>query len=130
MTMTMLRRIIGPVAALLLAAALLAGCGSPSQVGPAAVAVEPGATIIDVRTPAEYAAEHLAGSVNIDLQSPDFAGQVGKLDRAGIYVVYCRSGNRSAEAARVMTSMGYASVRDAGSLQQAESLTGLAITAR
>ncbi len=125
--MTGLRRFLGLLAPLLLAAVLLTGCGSAAEPAAAAAPVEPGTTIIDVRTPAEYGAGHLAGAVNLDLQSPSFADEVSRLDRSGAYLVYCRSGNRSAQAAQLMTSMGFTDVRDAGSLGQAERATGLAV---
>lgn len=126
--MTMFRRFAGFMAALLLGMAVLAGCGTPAEQD-RVTAVDPDTTIIDVRTPAEYAQGHLDGAVNIDLQSPGFGQEVDKLDRSGSYLVYCRSGNRSAYATQEMTSMGFTDVRDAGSLGQAENTTGLAIIA-
>ena len=41
----------------------------------------PGVVTVDVRTPAEYAQGHIEGAVNISLESPDFATEIGKLDR-------------------------------------------------
>ena len=66
----------------------------------------PGTTIIDVRTPAEFAEGHLPGAVNIDIASPDFAAQVSTLDPSAPYAVYCRSGNRSASALGEMAAVG------------------------
>ena len=74
----------------------------------AAAAAEPGVMIIDVRTPEEYATGHLAGAVNANVESADFAGLVSGLDPAGDYAVYCRSGNRSRVAIETMTGLGYA----------------------
>ena len=74
----------------------------------AAAAAEPGVTILDVRTPEEYAAGHLVGAVNVDVSSTDFAELVSALDPAGDYAVYCRSGNRSRAAIEAMTGLGYA----------------------
>lgn len=62
------------------------------------VVTEPGVTVVDVRTPAEFAAGHLEGAVNIDVESGDFATRIADLDPEGTYAVYCRSGNRSAVA--------------------------------
>jgi rhodanese-related sulfurtransferase len=67
----------------------------------------PGTTILDVRTPAEYAEGHLRGAVNIDVSAPDFASRVGALDKNAAYAVYCRSGNRSAAALEVMKGQGF-----------------------
>lgn len=64
-------------------------------------------TVLDVRTPAEFAEGHLPGAVNIDLSAPDFAARIGELDPAAPYAVYCRSGNRSAEALRLMQEAGF-----------------------
>ncbi|MBT8037671.1 MAG: rhodanese-like domain-containing protein [Verrucomicrobiae bacterium] len=51
--------------------------------------------ILDLRTPAEFAAGHIKGSTNIDFKSPRFADNIDKLDKRPAYILYCRSGNRS-----------------------------------
>ncbi len=71
-------------------------------------------TLIDVRTPAEHAQGHLVGAELIDWQSPDFRDQVDGLDRDGAYLLYCRSGNRSGQAARAMAEMGFTDVTNIG----------------
>ena len=71
-------------------------------------------TWIDVRTPGEYDEGHLAGALNIDLQATDFRQQIAELPRDGSYLVYCRSGNRSAAAARIMAELGFEDVLDGG----------------
>lgn len=63
--------------------------------------------IIDVRTLEEFKSGHLADAVNIDYKSPDFRTNVDKLDRNKEYLIYCRSGARSAGAARVMLDLGF-----------------------
>ena len=73
----------------------------------AAALRRPGTTIIDVRTPQEFAEGHLPGAVNIDVSSPDFTAQVSGLDPSAPYAVYCRSGNRSAAALAEMGSLGF-----------------------
>lgn len=70
-------------------------------------------TVIDVRTPAEFAAGHVAGALNIDVTAPDFADRVRTLDPASGYLVYCQSGNRSAAAAEAMVELGFDDVIDA-----------------
>jgi rhodanese-related sulfurtransferase len=72
----------------------------------ASAALEAGRTVIDVRTPEEYDAGHIADAQLIDIQASDFAAKVGELDPDGEYVVYCRSGNRSAAAAEEMRALG------------------------
>ena len=66
----------------------------------------PGTTIIDVRTPEEFAQGHLPGAINIDIASADFGARVAALDPSAPYAVYCRSGNRSATALAQMASVG------------------------
>ena len=76
------------------------------------LAADPAPGVIDVRTPEEFAQGHLEGAVLIDVTSPDFAERVAELDRDQPYVLYCRSGNRSAGARQVMTDLGFADVAD------------------
>lgn len=66
--------------------------------------------VLDVRTPAEYAEGHVPGSVNIDVSSPSFTEEIEALPKDATYVVYCRSGNRSADAAARMVDAGFTDV--------------------
>ena len=78
--------------------------------------------VLDVRTPEEVAAGALPGAINIDLSSPDFTSQVAELDRDVPYFVYCRSGNRSAQAVKIMQDLGFTEIYelDGGILDWAE----------
>jgi rhodanese-related sulfurtransferase/thiol-disulfide isomerase/thioredoxin len=67
---------------------------------------------LDVRTPAEYAAGHLPGAVNIDLTARAFANRLAQLDRSKNYFVYCETGNRSATATQIMHQAGFKHVYD------------------
>ena len=69
-----------------------------------------GMVTIDVRTAAEFAEGHLANAVNIDVESPDFTQRIDALDHQAAYAVYCRSGNRSAQALGIMQSAGFTDV--------------------
>jgi phage shock protein E len=107
-----------------------AGCSSPS-VAPTSVAPSPVRTVtaseavamledrvvIDVRTPEEFAQGHLAEAVNIPVEAADFGERIDDLDHAGAYLVYCRSGRRSAIAADVMAKAGFTDVVDAGGME-------------
>ena len=73
-------------------------------------------TVIDVRTPAEYDEAHIVGALLIDVNGPDFADQIAELDADEPYLVYCRSGNRSAQAASQMEDAGLKDIADAGGL--------------
>ena len=66
--------------------------------------------VLDVRTPEEFATGRLPGAVNVDIQVPKFQDRLAALDRGKTYLVYCRTGNRSARAVRVMKSLGFQSV--------------------
>ncbi|MFI5380125.1 MAG: rhodanese-like domain-containing protein [Tepidisphaerales bacterium] len=72
-----------------------------------ALARQPNTVILDVRSAGEYADGHLAGAVNIDVNSPDFEERVAKLDKSKVYVVHCRSGGRSARACGELTGKGF-----------------------
>jgi rhodanese-related sulfurtransferase len=102
----------------LIIAAGLAACSSTAAESPDfdgthvsaaefALAVEqPGVTVIDVRSPAEFVEGHLPGAVNINVEGAEFASLVAALDPAADYAVYCRSGNRSRVAIEGMTAAG------------------------
>ena len=78
----------------------------------------PEAVVIDVRTPEEVAQGALADATFIDLQGPDFQGRVAELDRDATYVLYCRTGNRSGQAAEMMRKLGFASLYNAGGFDE------------
>ena len=88
-----------------------------------------GTTVIDVRTRAEYADGHLTGAQNIDLSADTFTYQISELDRDATYVVYCRTGARSAEAAARMADLGFTDVLDAGGLSDLVDAGGTTETA-
>ena len=73
-------------------------------------------TIIDVRSPAEFAESRLVGAINIDVNGADFADRIAELDPEEPYLVYCRSGNRSAQAASQMEDIDIEDIADAGGL--------------
>jgi len=83
--------------------------------------------ILDVRTPEEFAAGHLDGAVLVDIKDPSFDEKLTALDPSVPYVVYCRSGNRSAQAVERMKAAGFTDLTDLGSLENASSKTGIAI---
>lgn len=63
--------------------------------------------VLDVRTPDEFAQSRIAGSINIDYYGAEFRDRLAELDRQATYVVYCRSGNRSATAVDMMEELGF-----------------------
>ena len=70
------------------------------------------ATVLDIRTPEEFAEGHIDGAINIDFYATDFADRIGALDRDAVYLVYCRSGNRSAQSIQVFEDLGFAEVHE------------------
>ncbi len=123
-------------AAALVATVGLAGCGGNDATSPVAahevsppagqpVTVDAATIVIDVRTPEEFSQGHLEGAVNLDVEGGAFEQGLTELDPAGSYIVYCRSGRRSAHAAALMAERGFADVIDLGSFEQAASATGL-----
>jgi rhodanese-related sulfurtransferase len=63
--------------------------------------------VLDVRTPQEYGAGHLAGALNVDLGASNFKDEVNKLDKNRTYLVYCSTGFRSAAASKIMADLGF-----------------------
>ena len=80
------------------------GLVSPAQ---AAELATGGVTVIDVRTPEEYAEGHIDGALLIDLSSDTFSDEIAELDRDEEYLVYCRSDNRSGQAVAIMRDLGF-----------------------
>lgn len=68
------------------------------------------AMLMDVRTSGEYRSGHLKGAKHIDFFDARFRGHLEKLPKDKTCYVYCRSGNRSAKACKVMSEMGFEKV--------------------
>lgn len=66
--------------------------------------------VLDVRTPEEFAAGALPGAILIDINDPSFTSEVAELDTELPYLVYCRSGNRSAAAVEIMEDLGFTEI--------------------
>jgi phage shock protein E len=71
---------------------------------------EPGIILLDVRTPGEFAEGFIEGARLIDFQSGNFESEIASLDKNTTYAVYCRSGNRSGQAAKIMHDAGFHNV--------------------
>jgi len=68
---------------------------------------ETGVVLIDMRTPEETAEGMIEGAGQIDYEAPTFEAEVAKLDKSKTYLLYCRSGRRSSEAADYMAKQGF-----------------------
>ena len=71
---------------------------------------DPGFVLLDVRTPKEFGEERIQGAVMIDYNSASFRVEIAKLDRSKSYLVYCRTGNRTNGAIKVMRELGFPNV--------------------
>ena len=71
---------------------------------------DPGFVLLDVRTQKEFDAERIAGAVIVDYNSPSFRDKIATLDRGKSYLVYCRTGNRTNGAVKVMRELGFPNV--------------------
>ena len=76
----------------------------------------PDFVIIDVRTPEEFVDGHLEDAINLNINSENFLDELKKLDKDKTYLIYCRSGSRSAQAVAVMEELGYKEVYDMGGI--------------
>jgi thioredoxin 1 len=68
--------------------------------------------LVDVRTPEEYNANHLAGALNIDYNGEAFEQMLQSLDKNKPVLVYCLVGGRSGKAAKALESKGFKEIYD------------------
>ena len=68
--------------------------------------------VLDVRTPDEFAAGHIAGAKNINLNAKDFQEKVEKLDKNQAYLVHCAVGMRSAKACKKLNELQFKTLYD------------------
>lgn len=68
---------------------------------------EAGVVLLDVRTVGEFAAGHIEGALNIDVEGMTFEGEIKSLDPSKTYAIYCQSGRRSRIAVETMTNAGF-----------------------
>ena len=82
-------------------------------------------TVIDVRTLNEWNSGHLESAINIEWQNiTSIQSNIPKNEE--IYL-YCRSGNRSGKATKILLDAGYTNVINAGSIKEASSLLDINI---
>ena len=74
------------------------------------------AVAVDVREPDEYAVGHIPGAKLLPLgQVIDRAAEVLP-DKNALWLVYCRTGRRSADAVQKLEALGYTNLRDLGGI--------------
>src|SRR5690554_4398537 len=78
-------------------------------------AIKDGALLVDVRTPSEFSAGSVKGAVNIPLDK--VPSQLSKFKGKKRIIVFCRSGNRSGQAKRILENNGFQNVINGGTWQ-------------
>jgi thioredoxin len=70
----------------------------------------PKAQILDVRTPEEFASEHIESAVNVNWLGDSFVADAEKFDKSKPVFVYCKIGGRSSKAAAKLAELGFATI--------------------
>ena len=121
-----MKRVFMAVSVALMLISLLVGCNGGDhtntyeQITPAEAKAlmdsGEGYVILDVRTPEEFAAGHIAGAILIpDYEIREKAESI-LTDKDQLILVYCRSGRRSKNAANELATLGYTNIREFGGI--------------
>ena len=76
----------------------------------------PDFVILDVRTPEEFAEEHIEKAVNLDYYSETFPEVLNLLDKNKTYLVYCKVGGRSGNALDIMAELNFREAYNIGGI--------------
>jgi rhodanese-related sulfurtransferase len=82
--------------------------------------IQDGAFLVDVRSPDEFAGGSAKGAVNIPLDI--ITQQIKKFEGKKNIVVFCRSGNRSGQAKRILEENGFKNVTNGGTWNEVAAL--------
>ena len=90
-----------------------------------AIAKKTDAVLVDVRTPIEFAQNHLPNAINIDFLGESFWDQMEQLEPAQTYLIYCKSGRRSTRVCTYLKNGGFSNIYnlEGGILAWEESFT-------
>ena len=110
----------------LMALLLLAGCGAQSEESTyrqinaeeeaALMEKESSYIILDVRTAQEYSEKHIPGAINLPNETIGTEAIPELPDKEQLILVYCRSGNRSKQAAEKLVKQGYTNIVEFGGI--------------
>ncbi|MCI2049842.1 MAG: rhodanese-like domain-containing protein [Lachnospiraceae bacterium] len=75
-----------------------------------------GVVIVDVRTAAEYDAEHIPDAINIPVESIGAEQPADLPDKDAVILIYCRTGIRAGNASKKLAAMGYTNIYDIGGI--------------
>lgn len=81
-----------------------------------------GSSLLDVREADEYQEGHIKGAINLPLSQIQ-TGSFGDLTKDKPHYVYCRSGNRSAQATEILQTAGY-KITDLGAMDSVAQIGG------
>ena len=73
---------------------------------------EKGIQLVDVRTVSEYKGGHIKTAKNIDVLANQFKEKISTLDKSKPTYIYCRSGQRSQKALKIMMNNGFKNIYD------------------
>jgi phage shock protein E len=82
---------------------------------------DPATRVVDVRSPLEYATEHIPGAQNIPLEEVTARLTEFRSIHKPV-VLYCRSGNRSGIAVNILKQNGITDVYNGGSVENMQFL--------
>ena len=68
--------------------------------------------LVDVRTPNEWENGVIANPLKIDFLESSFKEKIEKLDKTKPIAIYCKSGGRSGQAAKLLSELGFKEVYD------------------
>ncbi len=72
--------------------------------------------LLDVRTPEEYREGHIPGAKLLPVNDIEAKAETEIPEKSATYIVYCRSGSRSAAASAQLVEMGYENIYDLGGI--------------
>ena len=76
-----------------------------------------GAQLVDVRTPQEYKEGFIPKAISLPLDKLSYRAEQALPDKEAAIILYCLSGARSGQAAKLLVQMGYKNVRNLGSIR-------------
>lgn len=72
--------------------------------------------ILDVRRPDEFNEKHIPGAINVPNETIGDEDIPALPDKDQLILVYCRSGNRSKQAAEKLVKLGYTNITEFGGI--------------
>lgn len=72
--------------------------------------------ILDVRELDEYQSGHIPNAIQLSVNDIEAIAEQVLPDKQQVILIYCRSGNRSANAAKILTKLNYEQVYDFGGI--------------